>query len=56
MNSKTKKAMDKVLAYCRVAREDINDFMAGIIEEMGKKALKEVEKSKKEAEVLVTES
>jgi hypothetical protein len=53
MNSKTKKAMDKVVSYCRLAHEDINDFMAGIIEQMGKAALKELEKAQKEAEKAV---
>jgi hypothetical protein len=48
-NSKTKKALDKVLSYCRSAGEDINDFLAPIIEEAGKKALKELEASKKAA-------
>lgn len=55
-NSKTKKALDKVLAYCKHANEDINDFMAPIIEEAGKQALKQLEKSKREADVINAES
>ena len=55
-NSKTKKALDKVLAYCKHAHEDINDFLAPIIEQAGKEALKQLDKSKKEAEVILSES
>lgn len=50
MNSKAKKALDKVLSYCRSTDLDINDFLAPVIEEAGKKALKELEKAKRDAE------
>lgn len=56
MNRETKKALDKVLAYCRHANEDINDFLAPLIEEAGKAALKQLDSSKKEAKQLVSES
>lgn len=56
MNAKTKKAMDKVLAYCKHSNEDINDFLGTIIEQAGKTALKELDKSRKQAEVLNAES
>lgn len=55
-NTKTKKALDKVLAYCRSANEDINDFLGPIIEQAGKDALRALEKSKKEADVIMSES
>jgi hypothetical protein len=55
MNRNTKKALEKVLAYCKHANEDINDFMAPIIEEAGKQALKTLDKAKTEAKAL-TES
>ena len=49
MNSKMKRSLDKVLGYCRAANEDINDFLSPIIEEAGKKALKDLETAKREA-------
>ena len=56
MNAKMKKALDKALAYCRHTNEDINDFLGPILETAAKAALKELDKSRKEAEVLNTES
>ena len=55
-NSATKRALDKVLAYCKHANEDINDFLAPLIAEAGKKALKELERGKREADVIEAES
>jgi len=46
MNRNTKKALDKVLAYCKHTNEDINDFLGPIIEEAGKQALSALDKSK----------
>lgn len=47
MDRKTKKALDRVLTYCRQSREDINDFMAPVIEEAAKKAQRELDKAVK---------
>jgi ParB/RepB/Spo0J family partition protein len=55
MNSKTKKALDKVLSYCRSTGEDINDFLAPLIDDAGKKALKELEAAKKDASSALSE-
>lgn len=49
MDNKTKKALDKVLGYCRSSGEDINDFFGPIVEEAAKRALKELEKASKAA-------
>ena len=53
MNRNTKKALDKVLAYCKHSNEDVNDFLAPIIEEAGKQALKALDKSKDAAKAVL---
>lgn len=53
MSRNTKKALDKVLAYCKHANEDVNDFLAPLIEEAGKQALKALDKSKDTAKALL---
>jgi len=56
MNRQTKKALDKVLAYCRHANEDINDFLAPLIEEAGKQALLGLDRARAQAKAAVPES
>lgn len=40
MNADTKRAMDKVLDYCRVTRTDINEFVAPVIDVAAEEAAK----------------
>lgn len=53
MNQKTKKGLDKILAYCKHANEDLNDFIAPLLESAGRDALKMLDASREEAAKLV---
>jgi hypothetical protein len=55
LNAKAKKALDKVMGYCRSTGEDINDFLGPILDSAANKALKELEASKREASSIMHE-
>jgi len=47
MNPAMRKAMDKVVAYCKMTCQDINDFMVPITQAFMKEALAALEKGEK---------
>ena len=51
--SRTKKALDKVIQYCRESGDDINDVMGPIVEEAAKQMTAELKRAKQEAAAII---